>query len=667
MSRFATGPMLAGAVITLLAPGLVHGQQSRATLSQLKQREARVQAVVKKVADSVVAISDGRDGWGSGVIVSGDGLILTAGHVSMDVSRMQVVFPDGRQMQAKSLGRNLNTDSAMLKLISSTDSNGKPWPAVERGRARELKRGDWAIAMGHPGGQKEHPKAPVRLGRILSIGSRTIVTDATIIVGDSGGPLFDLNGKLIGINSMITSDITTNRHVLIDVIRRDWARLEDGDSWGRLGDFDTNLVSSRMYGTRLTWRGYDPYVFRVRENSPAELAGLKRGDRLVKIDGQAIADPLELSLILGERDPGDEVSTEYARGNRIVKTSVVLGPVPPASRVTKVPVQDGPGEFEKASGATLAEFRPVAARAAESVVQLFDRDDETKQLALGAVVAKDGLIATKYSEVNDVEYLGCRFSSGLFVEATVVAFDRPNDIAILQVNANNLRPLKWQSEPSDVGQLLVTGNPFGKAVAVGVTSLEARALNNPAFLGVSSMIPRGGRRIGRSSGGAAIGEVIEHSAAERAGLRKGDRITMINGRFITDFQDLTRRIKQFKPGTTVSLTVLREINEYSYEEKKLDVELSGRFVMGDWRRQFAASDLLGPPLSDHSNGFPRVLQHDTVFSATDCGGPLLNLSGEAVGLNIARAGRVVSYAIPAVDAQRVIKKLIAEARRGKAA
>ena len=120
--------------------------------------------------------------------------------------------------------------------------------------------------------------------------------------------------------------------------------------------------------------------------------------------------------------------------------------------------------------ATLADFRPAATRSAESVVQLYDRNVEGQpQLALGTVVSRDGYIATKYSEVDEAGRLACRLSNGRVLDATIVSFDRANDIAILQIPTNNLRPIRWQSEKSKIGQLLVSANQRGKAVAVGVT------------------------------------------------------------------------------------------------------------------------------------------------------------------------------------------------------
>jgi serine protease Do len=651
---------------SLVAAPAVFAQDQRVSAT-LVERERKVKQLLQKVGPAVVAVTDD-DGWGSGTIVSGDGLVLTAGHVTIKAESgwVTIVLPNGDRVRARVLGRNLKTDAGLLKLESNR-YQGQPWPHVELGSAAGLKRGDWTVSLGHPGGLIDAEitarPAPVRMGRVLSIGGRTVVTDGTIIVGDSGGPLFNLDGQLIGVHSMIGSDITNNRHVLVDVVRRDWARLEDGDTWGTLGEFDTGLVSSLLFGTELIWDDYEARVRRVVPGSPAARAGIRSRDKLVSIDGQAIADPLELSLVLGERQPGDQITTEVERGNETLKVKVTLGPYPRQTKESNIPVRRKPGRYEKAGEFALAEFRPVVARSpgvtVEFVETVADENGNTRelQLALGTVVSADGYIATKYSEVDDARNLVCRLDTGEELAAKVVAYEREFDIALVKIDSQRLKPVVWQEQPVELGQIVVSPSRSGAPVASGVISVKTRRLADQGFLGVQSNVQRIGRRRG-----ARVDQLVPDGAAERAGLRRGDLIIQINRRVISDFDDLKRRIETYKALDKIVVKVERPTGDRSAEIIDVEVILSARFVAEQWRRNFdEEKNLLGPPLSAHATGFPLALQHDTVLRANQCGGPLLNIEGQAVGINISRAGRVMSYAIPASEAQKLVRTLIANA------
>jgi S1-C subfamily serine protease len=194
-------------------------------------------------------------------------------------------------------------------------------------------------------------------------------------------------------------------------------------------------------------------------------------------------------------------------------------------------------------------------------------------------------------------------------------------------------------------------------VASGVISVKTRRLADQGFLGVQSNVQRIGRRRG-----ARVDQLVPDGAAERAGLRRGDLIIQINRRVISDFDDLKRRIETYKALDKIVVKVERPTGDRSAEIIDVEVILSARFVAEQWRRNFdEEKNLLGPPLSAHATGFPLALQHDTVLRANQCGGPLLNIEGQAVGINISRAGRVMSYAIPASEAQKLVRTLIANA------
>jgi serine protease Do len=195
-------------------------------LDDLRALEKRVQEVVAKVTPSVVSLVAGPSS-GSGVIVR-DGLVLTAGHVSGQPDRdISIILPDGKRLKGKALGRNQSVDSGMVKITQEGT-----WPAVEIGKSFDLKKGQWVLTIAHPGGFRANRTPVVRLGRVLAVDAFVIQTDCPLVGGDSGGPLFDLDGKLVGINSRIGSAINQNFHVPADSFLSTWSRLARGESWG---------------------------------------------------------------------------------------------------------------------------------------------------------------------------------------------------------------------------------------------------------------------------------------------------------------------------------------------------------------------------------------------------------------------------------------------------
>src|SRR4051812_10305395 len=158
-------------------------------LDDLKAIENHVKEVLAKVIPCTVGLRVG-GASGSGVIISEDGLILTAGHVSGQPDRdMTVIMPDGKMLKGKTLGGNATIDSGMCRITES----GK-YPFVEMGKAADMKKGDWCIVTGQPGGFRLGRSPVVRYGRILDLNltrsDAFIRTDNTLVGGDSGGPLF---------------------------------------------------------------------------------------------------------------------------------------------------------------------------------------------------------------------------------------------------------------------------------------------------------------------------------------------------------------------------------------------------------------------------------------------------------------------------------------------
>lgn len=289
------------------------------TLADLRAIEKRVSRLAEKVMPYTVGVRVG-SAQGSGVIISADGYVLTAGHVADKPGREAVfILSDGREVKGVTLGVNHNIDSGLMKITEKG-----PWPHAEMADSTKLKPGQWCVATGHPGGYIEGRSPPLRLGRVLFTNDKVICTDCTLVGGDSGGPLFDLNGDVIGIHSRIGLQITTNFHVPVATYRATWDRLAAGEMWGRgIGKRDY-ADAKPLLGAAGNRDGAPCRVSQVFPDSPAEEAGLRAGDVITKFDGIAVDNFTELAVHVGKRKPGDRVPIDIRRGEEFLRLHATL-------------------------------------------------------------------------------------------------------------------------------------------------------------------------------------------------------------------------------------------------------------------------------------------------------------------------------------------------------
>ncbi|MBB5367403.1 MULTISPECIES: DegQ family serine endoprotease [unclassified Janthinobacterium] len=267
-------------------------------------------------------------GLGSGFIVSADGIIMTNAHVVRDAREVTVKLNDRREFRAKVLGTDLKTDIAVLKI----DANHLP--VVPLGHSNDLKVGEWVLAIGSPYGFDSTVTAGVvsAKGRSLPDDSNVpfIQTDVAVNPGNSGGPLFNTRGEVVGINSQIYSQ-TGGFQGLSFAIPIDLAgRIKDQivatgkASHAKLGV----TVQEVNQGFADSFKLATPegaLVANVERGSPADKAGLKSGDVIRKMNGQRIIASGDLPAMVGVALPGDKINLDVWRDGKIVTLSATLG------------------------------------------------------------------------------------------------------------------------------------------------------------------------------------------------------------------------------------------------------------------------------------------------------------------------------------------------------
>ncbi|HZV06342.1 MAG TPA: trypsin-like peptidase domain-containing protein [Gemmataceae bacterium] len=299
----------------------------------------------------------------------------------------------------------------------------------------------------------------------------------------------------------------------------------------------------------------------------------------------------------------------------------------------------------------LAAFREVVAIPSRSTVRV--RCDETV-VAFGAVVGEDGWVLTKASQLQGS--IVCEIHDGRELPARIVGVSKPYDLAMLKLEVKGLKPVEWRDSTQDaVGSWVATPGMNRDPVAVGILSVGAREIKGPELARRGSSGGFLGIIIDRrpNKEGVKIEEVIPGGAADKAEFQDGDIIVAVGKTRVTDPETLFNALETTKPGQKVKVRVKR-----GSEEMGLEARLGSRPTdRADFQNK------LGSELSHRRTGFPMVLQHDTVLRPVDCGGPLVDLDGKVIGINIARSGRTETFAIPA----EAVKPLLGDLKSGKLA
>ncbi len=580
--------------------------------------EARTRKVAQSCVDATVGLlvnmKAGEVSCGSGVVVSPDGLLLTAGHVlGFPGSKVLIRYADGRICHGLGLGVCKETDTAMIRITDPTPKGG--WTHAELAPDQSAAKNDWMLATGNPGGIVIDRPPPLRLGRVIEHNDIKILTDCSVIFGDSGGPLFDLQGRVVGIHSTIKFGDHENADVPIKIFRAQWADLLAGKNIqsksGVLAgekvlsmESNSNLMaetveeakkslspeqkqdmiqmlkaklgeqlkgfSDAMLKTilerviagdttdnskvlRPTAEDLQPQAKKLDINNPAEVKARVRHDLWQAYPKARLTEALVDRLAQsGRYDPKRDDLAIPVGLNELIQMGVSLG------NASDTPAQPSISpKSRKQAEDVVRMFDPMLDRVRECSAIIFC-DDTPSQI--GTWIDSSGLMVTKASELHGKITIARR--TGEQVEATIVGTDEMTDIALLKVpNTNGIQPIHFTTSPALLGEWLIT--PIAGVPLIGVVSVPERHIPKNFSL--------------------YLGEENTNSIAKTDLLMSG------------------------KPS------------------RRLD--------------------------------FPSAIQHDCAIKEDQCGSPLLNSHGEAVGINIAHHDKTCSFALPSWLVLETIKAI----------
>ncbi|MEN8847630.1 MAG: S1C family serine protease [Akkermansiaceae bacterium] len=301
-----------------------NNQEAPESLRDLKNIQKALQESLTKTRAATVCLEIG-EGSGSGVIISEDGLVLTAAHVSGGVDQdIVVVMEDGRKLRGISLGLNSETDAAMLQI---TDPG--PFPFVELDEDDSFKLGDWVFALGHSGGFDKERGINVRVGRLVRQADSTVQSDCLLIGGDSGGPLFDIEGKLIAIHSRVGGSKEESMHVPIREFQRGWEEMSEGKFMGEGGFAKKPVPGSAFLGVVLEEK--EGGALEVREIYPESIAdttGIKVGAILLELNGEVVSGESSFFEALDKKGVGESVVIKWSYQEEVIEKKIKLGARP---------------------------------------------------------------------------------------------------------------------------------------------------------------------------------------------------------------------------------------------------------------------------------------------------------------------------------------------------
>ncbi len=739
--------------------------------AQLRSFEEQMQRLIPKVKPSCVEIQNLRGvPSGSGVIFDSKGLILTHGHGEQKPGdRVKLTFGDGRQATGRYVGVHRDFDLSII----SIDTKGS-WPAVDIASAAKAKVGELCFAFSFPTdfNRRISPAAVLRMSRVVEVDPRSVYSSLAIRPGDSGGPMFNADGQIIGIcqgtdgfpnafsyyaradlltqiqADLMNGALISHQHLGKEVAPEALKGLPDspGESAtppelqqamkeiaARQSPATVVIVDRKTkrqvgngviispsglvltHGTGLIGPKRIGMTFDIRlanaKRTTGKYLGIHRGYRvsLMQLDGDAswpaakIGNPDKLKpgdpCAMLSYPPGYYKTSKaplmrFTRALAVTRARIHTPVDPRMSEVgaplyaldgTLVGVKDRSQSFVRAdlldslkaqllAGEFTPRFRypyPFSGlklnesmeRSRSSVVLIKCND---RQVAFGLVVSPDGNIVTKGSAVISDRAV-CEFADGRTLEATLVGRSYQHDLALLDVEANELPIAAWNENSVPVGTIVTSLGIYATPIGAGVAgSDQVSVTRDKGQLGfdVASQ--------GSSSKGVDVTNV--RFALTREVLQPGDTLTEFDGKSMNNVNVSRETTKQLLEsdrafaGERFAATVLRNGQR---------VRVMIPIELGDEHdRSRPVQDSIAPLLPDglqgRHNGFPNVFVHDamirtrterdtiigpTVTQRTDLGSPIVDLSGRVIGLNIASHEGTFTYAVPATTILEAIKTL----------
>ncbi|MBT3068163.1 Do family serine endopeptidase [Rhodoferax sp. U11-2br] len=361
-------------------------------------------------------------GEGSGFIVSADGLIMTNAHVVRDATEVMVKLTDRREFAAKVLGSDPKTDVAVIKIDAHN------LPTVPLGQAKDLKVGEWVLAIGSPFGFENSVTAGVVSAKGRSLPDDSLVpfiqTDVAVNPGNSGGPLFNTRGEVVGINSQIYSQSGGYQGLSFAIPIELASKIKDQivatghASHARLG-VAIQEVNQALADSFHLARPEGALVSSVDAGGPADKAGLQSGDVILKVNGQPIVASSDLPALIGAAAPGDKLELDIWRQGKPEHLSAKVSDASDkAENVAAAPGAAGQGRL----GLALRALTPQEKRAAGVAAGLLV-EDTTGPAALAGVQAGDVLLAVNGAPVQSLEQVRSQVAKSNKSVALLIARD----------------------------------------------------------------------------------------------------------------------------------------------------------------------------------------------------------------------------------------------------
>lgn len=270
-----------------------------------------------------------------------------------------------------------------------------------------------------------------------------------------------------------------------------------------------------------------------------------------------------------------------------------------------------------------------------------------REIAYGTLISKEGYVLSKASEIDRASTVDIRIDDQFFPKTAVLLTDETWDLVLFKVEGKNLEPARWASSSDlKVGSWVVVNGATSRKfrrILVGIISAKPREI-------LDGEIQALGLNLKSHPKGLQVSRMKKNGISELAGLKVGDVILHISGKKHGKVEELLSFLNEQEIGVELKVIILREGREIL-----LDVPY---FSLPEEASAISGNDQMSGDTSKRRNGFPRVIQHDVLASAQTMGGPVLDAQGDLIGMNLARANRAETFAIPVEELRSISAELL---------